>query len=512
VTPGAIGRTDRSSTKPCRHPILSAGNYAVAASAIAATAQNAIMASPRKRGYEICPRGIDAGAGKEPQTSDDDTIFAVATAPGRAGIAVIRVSGPVARQVLAALSCAVPPPRHAARAHLVARETGEAIDDGLALFFPAPASVTGEDVVELHLHGGRAIIEAVTAVLAALPGLRVAEPGEFTRRAFEHGKLDLTAAEAVADLVGAETAAQRRQALRQLDGELGRLYEAWRQALLRAAAHVEAGIDFPEEGLPETLDQRARAAVEGLIGEIDRHLADNRRGEILRDGVSVAILGPPNVGKSSLINVIAQRDVAITSAVAGTTRDVIEVRLDLAGYPVILADTAGLREARDAIEAEGVRRARARAETADLTMFVLDVARPQAEDIAAPLDAATIVVANKIDLVAAADRAAAIAGLPPGTVPISTITGEGMPLLLDQLAAVVGERYGSSPAPVLTRSRHRAALGECAAALRRSLSAALPELAAEDLRLAIRALGRITGRADVEDMLDIIFRDFCIGK
>jgi tRNA modification GTPase len=445
-------------------------------------------------------------------TAPTDTIFAPATAPGRAGIAIVRISGPAARAALAALSCAVPPPRHAARARFIARASGEAIDDGLVLFFPAPASVTGEDVAELHLHGGRAIIEAVTAILAAQPGLRLAEPGEFTRRAFEHGKLDLTSAEAVADLVGAETAAQRRQALRQLDGELGRLYEAWRRILLRAAAHVEAAIDFPEEGLPETLDERARIAVEGLIGEIDRHLADNRRGEILRDGVSVAILGPPNVGKSSLINRIAQRDVAITSAVAGTTRDIIEVRLDLAGYPVILADTAGLREARDAIEAEGVRRARARAAAADLTIVVLNVARPAEAAFAAQPDKAAIVVANKLDLVAAVDRVSILARLPPGAVPVSAVTGEGMPVLLDRLAAIVAERYASTAGPVLTRSRHRAALGDCAAALRRSLSAALPELAAEDLRLAIRALGRITGRADVEDMLDIIFRDFCIGK
>ncbi len=442
----------------------------------------------------------------------DDTIFAPATAPGRAGIAVVRISGPATRAALAALSCPVPPPRHAARARFVDRASGEAIDDGLALFFPAPASLTGEDIAELHLHGGRAIIEAVTAVLAAQPGLRLAEPGEFTRRAFEHGKLDLTEAEAVADLVGAETAAQRRQALRQLDGELGRLYEAWRQVLLRATAHVEAAIDFPEEGLPETLDEAARSAVAGLVAEIDRHLADNRRGEILRDGVSVAILGPPNVGKSSLINALAQRDVAITSAVAGTTRDVIEVRLDLAGYPVILADTAGLRAARDAIEAEGVRRARARAAAADLTIVVLDLADAAAATaVSAQLEAATLVVANKLDLVGG-DREVALARLPPDAVPLSTLTGEGLPLLLDRLAAAVKQRYAATAGPVLTRSRHRAALGECAAALRRSLAATLPELAAEDLRLAVRALGRITGRADVEDILDIIFRDFCIGK
>jgi tRNA modification GTPase len=353
----------------------------------------------------------------------------------------------------------------------------------------------------------------VTAILAAQPGFRLAEPGEFTRRAFEHGKLDLTEAEAVADLVAAETAAQRRQALRQLNGELGHLYDSWRGRLLRAGAHVEAVIDFPDEDLPETLDAAGRDTVSALIEEIDRHLADNRRGEIMRDGVSVAILGPPNVGKSSLLNALSQRDAAITSAIAGTTRDVIEVRLDLAGYPVILADTAGLRIGRDAVEEEGVRRARARAADADLTLVVFDMTRP--EEIA-ELDEvakrATILVVNKLDLTTERDRAACLARLPRAALPISALTGEGMPVLLDRLAGAIRQRFAAGSDPVLTRARHRVALAECVAALRRSLSASLPELAAEDLRLAIRALGRITGRVDVEDILDIIFRDFCIGK
>jgi tRNA modification GTPase len=458
-------------------------------------------------------RSREAAQSKDEARRTADTIFAPATAPGRAGIAIMRISGPAARAALAALSCPIPPPRHAARARFIERATGEAIDDGLVLFFPGPASATGEDVAELHLHGGRAVVEAVAAALAGLPGLRLAEPGEFTRRAFEHGKLDLTEAEAVADLVAAETASQRRQALRQLDGELGRLYEGWRQTLLRASAHVEAAIDFPEEGLPETLDAGARAAIERLILEIDRHLADNRRGEILRDGVSVAIIGPPNAGKSSLINALSRRDVAITAASAGTTRDIIEVHLDLAGYPVVLADTAGLREAGDAVEAEGVRRARARAAAADLTVLVLDIAKPEeSAGLAGIVDSATIVVANKLDLIGAATRAIALDKFPPGTLAISTVAGDGMATLLDRLAATVKERYAGAAGPVLTRSRHRAALGDCVASLRRSLRASLPELAAEDLRLAIRALGRITGRADVEDILDIIFRDFCIGK
>jgi tRNA modification GTPase len=395
------------------------------------------------------------------------------------------------------------------RARFIDRATGERIDDGLVLFFPAPASATGEDVAELHLHGSRAVIEGVVSILAAQPGLRLAEPGEFTRRAFENGKLDLTAAEAIADLVAAETAAQRRQALRQLDGELGRLYDDWRQRLLRAAAHIEADIDFPEEGLPHETAAAAQQAVGGLIGEIAAHLADGRRGEILRDGVSVAIVGPPNAGKSSLINAVARRDVAITAATAGTTRDVIEVRLDLQGYPVILADTAGLREARDPIEAEGVRRARTRAESADLILVVLDASRPdEIGSVGEWLDGNALVVLNKIDISRGVDPAA----WPAKSIPISVRTGEGMPDLLLALGTAVRERFALGTAPSLTRARHRRALDTCLGALRRSQAATLAELRAEDLRLAGRALGQITGRVDVEELLDIIFRDFCIGK
>ncbi len=438
-----------------------------------------------------------------------DTIFAPATGSGRAGIAVIRISGPAAASALAALSCKVPPPRRAVRARFVDRATAEPIDDGLILFFPGPASVTGEDVAELHLHGSRAVIEAIVTVLAGEPGLRLAEPGEFTRRAFENGKLDLTAAEAIADLVAAETSAQRLQALRQLDGELGRLYDDWRNRLTRAAAHVEAGIDFPEEGLPNEIGAVAQRTVDELIDEIAAHLADGRRGEILRDGVSVAIVGPPNAGKSSLINMLAQREVAITAATAGTTRDVIEVRLDLLGYPVILADTAGLREVDDPIEAEGVRRARSRAESADLKIVVLDASRPdEVGAVAEVIDDKALVVVNKTDIGGNANSAS----WPEKSIPISVRTGEGVPALLEALGAAVRERFALGSQPSLTRARHRTALDACLTALKRSQNATLAELRAEDLRLAGRALGQITGRVDVEDLLDIIFRDFCIGK
>ena len=441
-----------------------------------------------------------------------DTIFALSTAPGRAGIAVLRISGLEAGAALLALAGRRPAPRRATRARFADPASGEAIDDGLMLLFPAPNSLTGEDVAELQVHGSRAVVAALLAVLGRLPGLRLAEPGEFTRRAFENGKLDLTEAEGVADLVAAETAAQRRQALRQLAGDLGRLYEGWRERLLRSLAELEAEIDFPEEGLPPDLRRRVAAEVAALRGEIAAHLADAHRGERLRDGIAVAIIGPPNAGKSSLMNALARREVAITAASAGTTRDVIEVALDLGGYPVVLADTAGLREAAEDVEAEGVRRARARAEAADLRLVVLDASRePEAESLAGLIDADALIVANKIDIAGADGGWADALGAGPA-LRLSVRTGAGMEALLRRLEIEVARRFEPGAAPLITRARHRQALEACLAALLRFDRASLPELAAEDLRGATRALGRITGRVDVEDMLDIIFREFCIGK
>jgi tRNA modification GTPase len=444
-----------------------------------------------------------------------DTIFACATAPGRAGIAVIRISGPRTREALRVLGVAEPPPRRLSRARFRDPESRELLDDGLVVMFPAPHSYTGESAAELHLHGSSAVVAAIYAVLERQPGFKLAEPGEFTRRAFENGKLDLTEAEAIADLVASETAAQRRQALRQLSGVLRQLYEGWRERLLRTLAHQEAAIDFPDEGLPQSISGEIVASTMGLEREIAAHLADNRRGERLRGGLSVAILGPPNAGKSSLLNALARREAAITSATAGTTRDVIEVHLDLGGYPAIVADTAGLRHSGDAIEAEGVRRAEARAGEADLKLMVLDAARPEEATAAilALIDADTLVVANKIDLAPSESTIAWADGL--GATPalrISVETGAGLEALLARLTEELARRFDVTGAPLITRARHRAALEECLAALRRYDATALPELAAEDLRLAARALGRITGRVDVEDLLDIIFRDFCIGK
>lgn len=443
-----------------------------------------------------------------------ETIFALASGPGAGGLQVFRISGPAAGAALRALTrrAALPAPRRALLADLVGPD-GEVFDRGLLLWFPAPASFTGEDVLELHLHGGRAIFRAASEALLSLPGLRPADPGEFSRRAFENGKFDLTAAEAIADLVAAETAAQRKQALRQMCGALGALYDGWRARLLRALAHLEAEIDFPEEDLPGGIAAAVRESVAALAGEIAAHLAEGPRGLRLREGLSVAILGPPNAGKSSLLNMLAGREAAIVSARAGTTRDVIEVHLDLGGYPAVLADTAGLRAAvEDPVEAEGVRRALARAAEADLRLVLVEASCwPDLPPEVLPLlDRDAILLLTKTDLGApAAPRV-----LPSGdrVFPVSVKDGTGIPDFLAALQAALETRLAPGAAPALTRLRHRQALEECVAALERFGAATEAELAAEDLRLATRALGRITGRVSVEDMLDIVFRDFCIGK
>ncbi|HZT21057.1 MAG TPA: tRNA uridine-5-carboxymethylaminomethyl(34) synthesis GTPase MnmE [Dongiaceae bacterium] len=437
------------------------------------------------------------------------TIFALGTAPGRAPIAVIRVSGPAAGDAVRRLTGREPPPaRQAALRRLM--DGSERLDDALVLWFPGPRSETGEDMAELHLHGGRAVVAGVLDALARVPGLAPAGPGAFTRQAFDNGKLDLTAAEAVADLVEAETAAQRRQALRQMDGALARLYQGWRERLIAVLAEQEAAIDFPEEDLPGDLQGRTSRKITELLKEIKDHLRDER-GLRLRDGFAIAILGAPNSGKSSLLNHLARRDAAIVSARAGTTRDVIEVHLDIAGYPVVLADTAGLRETPDEIEAEGVRRARDRASRADLKLLLFDGATWPAVDplSAALIDEDSLVLLSKSDLISG-DSPLVIGGCP--ALPVSVVTGAGTERLLEAIERAVTRGMSLSEAPALTRQRHRQALEESAAGLMRALDAALPELRAEDLRLAARALGRITGSVDVEQILDRIFSEFCIGK
>jgi len=445
------------------------------------------------------------------------TIFALSSGHGRAGLAVIRVSGPAAGLALDRLAAPRPKPRFAAL-RTVRSETGEVLDGALVLWIPGPRSETGEDMAEFHVHGGRAVIAGVLAALSALPGLRLAGPGEFARRAFENGKIDLTAAEAVADLVDADTAAQRRQALRQASGAQARLYDGWRADLIRAQALTESAIDFSDEAdVGAGALAEARALVGRLAPAIRAHLNDGRRGEIVREGFRVAIAGPPNAGKSSLLNVLARREAAIVSEEAGTTRDIVEVTLDLGGVPVILSDTAGIREAEGKVEKEGIRRALAHARDADLVLWLTDATTGVPESPPSDLAAGSgeiLRVVNKMDLVEGMLPGAGAAEAGDGLLRLSVLTGEGLPELAEAVGRRAVERIGVSEAPVITQARHREHLALCAEALEAFLAGppADLELRAEDLRRATTALGRITGRVDVEDMLGEIFGRFCIGK
>lgn len=442
------------------------------------------------------------------------TIFAEATPPGAGALAVIRISGRRAREALKGLGAKLPPPRQATLRHLKDAK-GRLLDQALVLFFPGPASYTGEDVIELHVHGGRAVRRDVLEMLAQQPGLTPAEPGAFTRRAFDNGRLDLTQAEAVGDLVAAETAAQRRQALRQLGGELSARIERWREALLSALAQLEASLDFADEGEVPDTPVDISSSLHRVLTEITQDLAAGHRGERIREGIEVAILGPPNAGKSTLVNALARRQVAIISPRPGTTRDIIEVNLDLGGFPVTVCDTAGLREAADELESEGIRRALDRAEAADLTVLLLEPATAlnPPPDLTRHIAAADLVAVTKADLFTdsfpmVANRAA---------LTLSVHSGLGLSQFEEALRAAVSQRFADHAGELAptTRLRHRDALEGTAAALARALSMdplAAPELLAEDVRLATRQLGRITGRVDVEDLLDRIFAGFCIGK
>jgi tRNA modification GTPase len=449
----------------------------------------------------------------------EQTIFAVSSGRPPSAIAIVRVSGPQAGAAVTALAGRLPAPRMATRA-LLRDANQQPIDDAVILWFPGPASATGEDVAEFHVHGGRAVLAALFAALSAFAELRAAEPGEFSRRAFENGKLDLTEAEGLDDLIHADTDRQRRQALRQLKGLLGDRARNWRDQIIEASALIEAGIDFSDEGdVPTALIAPAVARIKTLLGEIEEVLAAQGRSERLRDGLVVAIAGPPNVGKSTLMNTLARREVAIVSPHAGTTRDVIEVQLDLSGYPVTVIDTAGIRETDDPVEQEGVRRARARAAEADLVLWMSDGqhdARPQ------PGDAPVWWVRNKVDLdTAGADRTngkepAHILGQGRGSTDfrISASRGDGIGGLMAALVGFAEKYFGADDGALIGRERQRKLLQQTAASLRRSITAMEvgEELAAEDLRMATYALGRLLGRVDVEDILDVIFREFCIGK
>jgi tRNA modification GTPase len=432
---------------------------------------------------------------------EHETIFALSSAPGRAGIAVVRVSGPLAELAFLELTGAVPPPRAAALRTIRHPARGEVLDRGLVLFFPAPHSVTGEDVAEFHIHGGRASVAGLLAALGEAEGLRPAEAGEFTRRAFEAGKMDLAETEALADLLDAETAAQRRQALRGLEDGIGRKAEEWRERLIEALALSEAEIDFPDEGdVPAGLISRAAKIAAELAAETDAVLTERVGGERLREGAVIVIAGPPNAGKSSFLNRVAKREVAIVSPHAGTTRDMLEVALDLGGYPATLIDTAGVRETGDPVEQEALRRAKDRAARADLVLWFEDAQAPASPPA---LDRPVWRIANKIDL--ADSREADFA--------ISALTGAGVDRLLEALSEWLRTELAPAESALITRVRHRAALTEARDHFRRAADpAAAPELMAEELRLSARALGRISGRVDVEQVLDAVFSSFCIGK
>ncbi|RXH24516.1 MULTISPECIES: tRNA uridine-5-carboxymethylaminomethyl(34) synthesis GTPase MnmE [Bradyrhizobium] len=448
----------------------------------------------------------------------DQTIFALSSGRAPSAIAVVRVSGPQAGQILTTLAGKLPAPRQASR-RLLRDRAGQPIDDAVVLWFPGPGSATGEDVAEFHVHGGRAVLAALLASISVIQNTRAAEPGEFTRRAFENGKLDLTEAEGLDDLIHADTDRQRRQALRQLQGLLGDRARDWRERIIEASALIEAGIDFSDEGdVPAELRAPAVKAIAALHDEIKEVLAAQGHSERLRDGLVVAIAGEPNVGKSTLMNQLARREVAIVSPHAGTTRDVIEIQLDLDGYPVTIIDTAGIRETDDPVEQEGVRRARARAEDADLVLWLVE-----SEQAVDPETMRTLrnsgrdsdrsggpvwIIRNKIDLGRAGGAAVR------DEFAISAREGDGIPELVEALVEFAAEFFATSEGAVVTRARQRELLSRALDSLRRSLELVEEgeELAAEELRAAAYALGRLLGRVDVEDVLGAIFQKFCIGK
>ncbi len=439
-----------------------------------------------------------------------DTIYAPASATAKAGIAVIRISGPNAKHAIEYLGSAVGQPRFVKMAKIFHPETKDLIDECITIYYQGPSSFTGEDVVEINIHGGRAVLDLTLDALSKIQGLRLAEPGEFSKRRFMNGKMDLTQAEGLMDLIDAETEAQHKQALKQLAGELGILYEGWRTQLLKIMSLIEAYIDFPDEDLPANIIDDVTKQVKSLNKEITNHLSDNQQGEKLREGFYIAIIGETNVGKSSLINALAKRDVAIVSDIAGTTRDVIEIRLNIAGYLVTIADTAGLRSSNDLLEKEGILRTLDRAKKADLKILVLDSQKcdntPQELLDLANKD--TIVVLNKIDLL---DNNSELKTNDKAVL-VSAQSGLGLNNLLNEIKEYVQNFFYTTDAPLITRQRHRENLERCKTCLEVFNLQKDIELAAEDLRLASRYLSVITGKIDVESVLGEIFSNFCIGK
>jgi tRNA modification GTPase len=433
----------------------------------------------------------------------DDTIFAIASGYGRAAVCLIRISGPESRTILERMAGRVPEPRRAAVRTLKHPSSGEPLDQALVLWMPGPGSFTGEDQAELQIHGGLATRSAVLRALASVENCRAAEAGEFTRRAFLNGRMDLSQVEGLADIIDAETEAQRRQAMLQLGGRLGNAAEGWRESVLQVLALLEASLDFSDEGdVPEDLEAEILRMIDWVRAETGLAIA-NRSGERLREGLTVVLAGPPNAGKSTLLNALARRDVAIVSPIAGTTRDVIEVHCDLGGLPVIIVDTAGLRESGDVIEQEGVSRARARVQDADLVLWLVP---PEGQESDPPQARKLLRVGTKSD-VGPVRRDCDLM--------VAAATGEGLPELIARLEQEASALMGQGDA-IVTRERHRKALERAHAALERARAMLIGhgplELAAEEVRLAARAVGEITGRVDVEDVLDRLFSSFCIGK
>ena len=452
-----------------------------------------------------------------------DTIFALSSAAGKAGVSIIRVSGSEAWASLQALmpNQSLPKPRKTKLVKLynpVSRANG-IIDHTMVIGFKAPHSFTGEDVIEYHCHGSPAIIDEILDVMGKMTGHRMAAHGEYTRRAFDNGKLDLTEAEAIADLIDAETKIQKEQALAQMGGALSNLYNGWAEDLTRALAYIEAIIDFPDEDVPDTETAKAKPAIEALHAAVSSHLNDNRKGERLRNGIQIAVIGAPNAGKSSLVNKLSQRDIAIVSDMAGTTRDVIEAHLNLGGYPVILADTAGLRPdqigdtGHEAIESEGISRALKKAKEADIRLLVFDGSQGKLDQNTLDLvDEDSLVIINKSDIAQNAENLFHVKQSTPPII-ISALNDDGIDTLIQSLTVLVAQKFKvSRETPSLTRTRHRHNLEDCNKSLEQALLQNQPEMMAQDLRFAINSLGRITGRVDVEDLLDVIFKDFCIGK
>jgi tRNA modification GTPase len=433
------------------------------------------------------------------------TIFALASAQGRAGVSIIRISGPQAFAALNRLSPKTFEPRAATYVNL--RDGDELIDHGIAIVFPSPRSFTGEDCVELHVHGSSAVLDRLYDMLSGF-GLKLAEPGEFSRRALENGKLDLTQAEAIADLVDAESEAQRRQALTQLDGGLKRQYEAWRNDLVDILARIEVYIDFPDEDLPQELVDGILARIRDVEQSLDRAIQDSRRGRQIREGYRIVILGEPNAGKSSLFNALLKAETAIVTPIAGTTRDILEAQLRIGPYSVLLFDTAGLRDTDEVVEREGIRRARQKGDEADLRIWMIDTSQPfEGSDLDFRPD--DLVVFNKADLaqVASVSRETS-------TFPLSLKTGEGLEALIVEIETRVTEALSNQTFPAATRQRHLERLEAAQQCLSQASLSRLemPELAAEQVRSAINSFEALFGRYDVEGVLDVVFSTFCIGK